>query len=41
MAKHTGQTFEAIEKDSDRDNWMTANEAKDYGLVDEVLTRTK
>jgi ATP-dependent Clp protease, protease subunit len=41
MAKHTGQTFEAIEKDSDRDNWMTANEAKEYGLVDEVLTRTK
>lgn len=41
MAKHTGKTFETIEKDSDRDNWMTAIEAKEYGLVDEVLTRTK
>lgn len=41
MAKHTGKTFEVIEKDSDRDNWMTATEAKDYGLVDEVLTRSK
>ncbi len=41
MARHTGKTFEEIEKDSDRDNWMTANEAKQYGLVDEVLTRSK
>ena len=41
MAKHTGKTFQDIEKDSDRDNWMTANEAKEYGLVDEVLTRSK
>ncbi len=41
MATHTGKTFEEIEKDSDRDNWMTAIEAKDYGLVDEVLTRSK
>lgn len=41
MAKHTGKDFETIAKDSDRDNWMTANEAKDYGLVDEVLTRSK
>lgn len=39
MAQHTGKTFEEIEKDSDRDNWMTAQEAKDYGLVDEVLDR--
>ena len=30
---------EEIEKDSDRDNWMTATQAKEYGLVDEVLTR--
>lgn len=41
MAKHTGKTFQEIEKDSDRDNWMTATEAKEYGLVDEVLTRSK
>jgi ATP-dependent Clp protease protease subunit len=34
---HTGQTVEKIEKDFDRDHWMTAIEAKDYGLIDEVL----
>ncbi|NJC27133.1 ClpP family protease [Neolewinella antarctica] len=39
--KHTGQTFETIEKSSDRDNWMTAPEAVAYGLVDEVLVREK
>ena len=39
MALNTNQDFKKIEKDSDRDNWMTANEAKEYGLVDEVLTR--
>jgi len=39
LANHTGQSFETIEKDSDRDNWMTAPTAKEYGLVDEVLTR--
>ncbi|MCB9309804.1 MAG: ATP-dependent Clp protease proteolytic subunit [Lewinellaceae bacterium] len=41
IARHTGKTFDDIEKDSDRDNWMTAPEAKAYGLVDEVLDRTK
>ena len=39
QAKHTGQTLKTIEKDSDRDNWMTAQAAKAYGLVDEVLDR--
>ena len=39
LADHTGQTWEQIEKDSDRDNWKTAEEAKEYGLVDEVLKR--
>ena len=39
MAHHTGKKFEDIEKDSDRDNWMSAEAAKKYGLVDEVLTR--
>ena len=34
---HTGKSMEQIEKDFDRDNWMTAIEAKEYGLVDEVL----
>ena len=35
---HTGQPIEQIEKDSDRDRWFTAQEAKDYGFVDHVLT---
>lgn len=39
LADHTGQSFETIEKDSDRDNWKTAEEAVAYGLVDEVLNR--
>ncbi len=39
LAHHSGKTFEDIEKDSDRDNWMTAKEAQEYGLVDEVLAR--
>lgn len=39
LAKHTGQDFETIEKDSDRDNWMGAEKAKEYGLIDEVLER--
>jgi ATP-dependent Clp protease protease subunit len=39
MSKHTGKDFDTIEKDSERDNWMTAKEAKEYGLVDEVLER--
>ncbi len=37
IAHHTGQTVERIEQDCDRDKWMTAAEAKEYGLVDEVL----
>ncbi len=41
IALHSGQTFEKVEKDSDRDYWMTAEEAKAYGMVDEVLVRTK
>ncbi len=39
MARHTGKTPEQIEKDSDRDNWMTSHAAKEYGLIDEVLTK--
>jgi ATP-dependent Clp protease, protease subunit len=38
-ADNTGKTFEQIQKDSDRDNWMTSQEAKEYGLIDEVLDR--
>ena len=37
LANHTGQTIERVAKDCNRDYWMTAAEAKDYGLVDEVL----
>lgn len=38
IAQHTGQSVEQIEKDSDRDRWFTAQEAKDYGFVDHVFT---
>lgn len=37
IAEHTGQTFEQITKDSDRDRWFTAQEAKEYGHVDHVI----
>jgi ATP-dependent Clp protease protease subunit len=37
LSNHTGQTIERVAKDCTRDYWMTASEAKDYGLVDEVL----
>jgi ATP-dependent Clp protease protease subunit len=39
IAKHSGQTYEKVWADSDRDYWMTAQEAKDYGMIDEVLDR--
>ena len=39
LAHHTGQPYKTIEKDCDRDNWMTSQEALEYGLVDEVLNR--
>jgi ATP-dependent Clp protease protease subunit len=39
LAKMTGQPLERVEKDTDRDNFMSAQEAKDYGLVDHVLER--
>jgi ATP-dependent Clp protease, protease subunit len=41
LANHTGQTPEQIALDSDRDKWLRAEEAKEYGLIDEVLTRDK
>lgn len=41
LSQHTGQSYEKVEADCDRDNWMTGDEAKEYGLIDEVLTRTK
>lgn len=39
ISEHSGQTYEWVEKASDRDYWMTSSEAKDYGMVDEVLQR--
>jgi ATP-dependent Clp protease, protease subunit len=42
MARHTGRPVEQIERDTDRDRWMSAEEAKDYGLIDNiVLSRTE
>ncbi len=38
LAKHTGISMKTIEKDTDRDNFLNANEAKDYGIVDDILT---
>ena len=40
IADHSGQSYEQIEKDSDRDYWMRASEAKEYGMIDEVLTKS-
>ena len=37
LSKHSGQALEKIEADSDRDFFMTADEAKEYGLIDEVI----
>lgn len=39
ISTHSGQTYEWVEKSSDRDYWMTSYEAKEYGMVDEVLER--
>jgi len=41
IANHAGKTLDQIIEDSDRNNWMTADEAKKYGLVDQVMGTTK
>jgi len=41
LARHSGQKYEKIERDSDRDYWMRAKEACDYGLIDEVLEKKR
>jgi len=41
MSRHTGQEIERIERDSDRDYYMTAQEAKDYGIIDEIYQAQK
>ncbi len=40
IALHTGNPYEKVEKDADRDYWMTSQEAKDYGMIDEILQKT-
>jgi ATP-dependent Clp protease protease subunit len=41
ISSHSGQPFEKVEKDSDRDYWMIAEEAKAYGMIDELLLKHK
>jgi ATP-dependent Clp protease protease subunit len=41
ISSHSGQSIEQIEKDSDSDYWMTATEAKEYGMIDEVMLKSK
>ena len=41
LSERTGQPIEVIERDTDRDNFMTAQEAKDYGLIDEIMESNK
>ncbi len=41
LAKHTGQSLQRIEKDTDRDFWLTPQEAKEYGLIDEIIKTKK
>ena len=41
ISEHSGQPYERVEKDSDRDYWMTASEAKDYGMIDKILVNPK
>ncbi|WP_033407006.1 ATP-dependent Clp endopeptidase proteolytic subunit ClpP [Thiolinea disciformis] len=38
LSRHTGKPLERVEQDTDRDNFMTAQQAKDYGLIDQILT---
>jgi ATP-dependent Clp protease, protease subunit len=41
IAEHTGQTVEQIQEDSERDRWFTADEAKDYGIIDSVVSNRR
>lgn len=41
ISKHSGQSFDKVYEDSDRDFWMKAPEAKAYGMIDEILVREK
>ena len=41
ISEHSGKSFEEVMRDGDRDFWMTSLEAKEYGMIDEILTRNK
>jgi ATP-dependent Clp protease, protease subunit len=41
IALHSGNSYEKVEKDADRDYWMTSQEAKEYGMIDEILQKTQ
>ncbi|SHI90151.1 ATP-dependent Clp protease, protease subunit [Mesonia phycicola] len=41
IAKHSGQSYDKVHEDSDRDYWMKADKAKEYGMIDEILVREK
>ena len=41
ISEKSGQTYTKVEKDGDRDYWLSANDAKKYGLIDEILTKRK
>jgi ATP-dependent Clp protease protease subunit len=41
ISLHTGKSLERVEKDSDRDHWMTSVEAKEYGMIDEILQKSE
>ena len=41
IAYHSGNPVEKVEADSDRDHWMTSTEAKEYGMIDEILHRNE
>jgi len=41
ISEHSGKTYDDVWSDGDRDFWMTSSEAKDYGMIDEILIRTK
>jgi ATP-dependent Clp protease protease subunit len=41
ISQHSGQPFDKVQADSDRDYWMTAQEAKEYGMLDDVLLKHK
>jgi ATP-dependent Clp protease protease subunit len=41
IAEHSGQKYDKVWKDADRDYWMTSEEAKTYGMIDEVLQKVK